>query len=173
MGRGTTKSNAARLDTAKKRAQVLELATAGFSFREIATKVGYAGPSGAYRAFQSGLRQIVQPRAEEYLQLEIARIDELVSVLWPLGKSGDLKAIDRLLKLMKRRAELLGLDAPQRVTAEVETTSQISTGPTIAELAELTDDPKGFREAYYQALSRQYGERLPYVVDEGQTLGGS
>lgn len=173
MGRGTAKSKAARLDTAQKRAQVLELATAGFSFREIATKVGYAGPSGAYRAFQSGLRQIVQPRAEEYLQLELSRIDELVSVLWPLGKGGDLKAIDRLLRLMKRRAELLGLDAPQRVTAEVETSSQMNSRSSIADIAKLTDDPEGFLIAYHKALKRMYGKRIPDVVFDGQRLGRS
>ena len=35
--------------------------------------------------------------------------------IWPAALAGDLFAIDRVLKVMSRRAKLLGLDQPKKV----------------------------------------------------------
>jgi hypothetical protein len=52
--------------------------------------------------------------AEDIKQLEIERLDELWLVLYPRMKGGELAAIDRGIRIMARRAALLGLDEPQR-----------------------------------------------------------
>jgi DNA-binding CsgD family transcriptional regulator len=52
--------------------------------------------------------------ALEVRQLEASRLDTLMVVLWKRALTGHEGAVDRVLKIMQRRAELLGLDVPQR-----------------------------------------------------------
>jgi hypothetical protein len=53
--------------------------------------------------------------------LELERLDALHAACWPAALAGHLRSIDTVLRIMRRRAALLGLDAPRRhhVTAEV------------------------------------------------------
>lgn len=46
-------------------------------------------------------------------QLDLDRVDAMIQVLWPQAQDGNLQAIDRLERMMKRRAEMLGTDAPE------------------------------------------------------------
>jgi hypothetical protein len=48
-------------------------------------------------------------------KLECERLDRLLLAVWSRALSGDLDALDRALALMKRRAALLGLDAPRKI----------------------------------------------------------
>lgn len=52
----------------------------------------------------------------------------LLAAIWKEAvEGGDLKAVDRILKIMERRAKLLGLDAPTKVAA---TTASGEDSPT-------------------------------------------
>ena len=42
-------------------------------------------------------------------------MDALQHAVWDKALDGDLSAMDRVIKIMDRRARLLGLDAPQQV----------------------------------------------------------
>lgn len=68
------------------------------------------------------LHNEIGENAVEVLELELQRLDDLLKGLWPLAarSNPDTKAVDRVLKIMERRARLLGLDAPDRheVTGE-------------------------------------------------------
>lgn len=46
--------------------------------------------------------------------LDVQRLELLISKIWVKATAGDLYAIDRLDKLLGRRAKLLGLDAPEK-----------------------------------------------------------
>lgn len=46
--------------------------------------------------------------------IQYARIEELITALWPDAKRGKWLAVDRLLGLLEREAKLLGLDAPTK-----------------------------------------------------------
>ncbi len=46
--------------------------------------------------------------------MEVTRLDQLLVAMWPKAMQGSGWAVDRCLGIMKRRAELLGLDAPTR-----------------------------------------------------------
>jgi hypothetical protein len=52
--------------------------------------------------------------ADELREIEANRLDRLFVVAWrrAMAKDGDLAAIDRALRIMERRARLLGLDQP-------------------------------------------------------------
>jgi hypothetical protein len=96
--------------TREKERRAVELAIAGMNLDQIAHEVGYADKSGAWRAIRRTLDRQEAAAVTELRALENARLDRLQTVLWPPAMRGDLKAIDRLLRLFERRAKLNGLD---------------------------------------------------------------
>ena len=52
--------------------------------------------------------------AEHVRTLELQRLDELMVQPYQAACRGDLRAVDAVLKIMDRRAQLLGLDAPRK-----------------------------------------------------------
>jgi hypothetical protein len=97
--------------------QALELRKAGVTYEVIAGQLGYANASGARKAVVSALKATLREPAAELRELELARLDAMLLPLWRRVQAGDEKAIDRALRIMERRARLLGLD---RKTAEGE-----------------------------------------------------
>lgn len=49
--------------------------------------------------------------------LDLARTDAMICAIWDAATAGNLDAIDRVDKLLTRRAKILGLDAPKRIDA--------------------------------------------------------
>jgi hypothetical protein len=47
--------------------------------------------------------------------LELQRLDALYLKAWEAVEEGDLPSIDRCLRIMERRAKLLGLDAAEKI----------------------------------------------------------
>lgn len=95
--------------------RALELRRAGKDYRTIAAEIGYANPGNAFKAVAQALKALVREPARHVLQLEVGRLDALLDRLWPHVdcETPDLKAVDRVVKVMERRAALLGLDAPK------------------------------------------------------------
>lgn len=127
---------AVSIDTATRRAYELDLRRRGKPYREIARlTIEHFGadslPKGyderyAYMDLKrelAHLREEVHDAAEDVLELELERLDRMLDALWDQLEHDDLdnrlSAIDRLLKVGRRRAELLGLDAPVRTETEV------------------------------------------------------
>jgi hypothetical protein len=102
-----------------KELKVLELRRAGFTFQRIAEEVGYATPSGAQRALERIMTRNVPQAPEEFRWQELDRLDRMQVALWPRAMKGDDRAIGTIVRLMERRARLVGIDAPQRIQAEV------------------------------------------------------
>jgi len=100
---------------AEKRRRALELRKAGADYEAIARQVGYASGSGAFKAIQAALKDVVREPAEEVRTIELERLDRIMLGLWKQATSGDARAVDRVLKIMERRAKLLGLDAPVKL----------------------------------------------------------
>lgn|SRR5690242_2331270 len=96
---------------AERALQALALRKEGASYEAIARQCGYASRSGAYQAVQRELRRMMQEPAEDVRQLELARLDDLYRAMAPKALKGDTWSVDRCLKIMERRAMLLGLDA--------------------------------------------------------------
>lgn len=106
----------ALLDT---EAKVVELRRAGLTWTTIAQQTGFAGASGAYKAYQRAAERMIRPNLEEHRDMEIDRLDRLQAAVWQSAASGNVKSIDAVLRIIDRRARLLGLDAPQKLQAEV------------------------------------------------------
>lgn len=113
----TPEQKAAELEA--KELKVLELRRAGFTFQRIAEEVGYATPSGAQRALERIMTRNLPQAPEEFRWQELDRLDRMQVALWPRAMKGDDRAINTIVRLMERRARLVGIDAPQRIQAEV------------------------------------------------------
>ncbi|MGQ9555903.1 MAG: hypothetical protein ACUVWR_17520 [Anaerolineae bacterium] len=101
-----------RIRTIERDQQALELRKAGVPYLEIAARLGWRSASTAHVAVTRALRRTLQEPADELRELEVARLDALLFAIWPQTSEGNLDAIDRALRIMERRAKLLGLDRP-------------------------------------------------------------
>ena len=94
-------------------ARAFELRKAGLSYRRIADQLGYSHE--AVRQDINGMLNTITTEtadnARELVALELARLDDMTVALWPEARHGDRKAIDSVLRIMERRAKLLGFDA--------------------------------------------------------------
>ena len=66
----------------------------------------------------AALKATLQEPADELRTLELERLDRLLLGVWGQAAKGNQGAVDRALKIMERRARLLGLDAPTKVQQE-------------------------------------------------------
>lgn len=110
-----SKTSQRRIQAHDRQIEALKLRTEGKSFPEIAQALGFSGPSGAFQAVETALRATLREPAAELRTLEVERLDELLKGLWATATAGDTTAVDRVLKIMERRAKLLGLDAPSKI----------------------------------------------------------
>lgn len=108
------KTSPKRVEVAQRRAQAIALRQAGLTYQIIAERLGYKTPAAAAQDVQRAMRGLVDQPAKELRDLEASRLDALQVSLWTQARRGDLGAVDRVLRIMRQRAELLGLNAPTR-----------------------------------------------------------
>ncbi len=105
------------LKTAEKKLKAFELRKAGWSYRQIATDLGVK-PQKVRDWIDEELRfyrDQCQESVQELVDIEAARCDELVKSLWEKAiDRSDVRAVETILKVMERKAKLLGLDAPEK-----------------------------------------------------------
>ena len=104
--------------TSLRRQQALELRLAGASYRQIAVRLGVSLPV-AWRHLQAALHETLEEPTQDVRQTELLRLDRLMMAHWPQAIGGDVAAADRVIKIMDRRARLLGLDLPAAVAVPV------------------------------------------------------
>ncbi|PSK95792.1 hypothetical protein CLV30_12844 [Haloactinopolyspora alba] len=92
-------------------AQVLDLREAGGSYRAIAKQLNISHEQVA-QDLSDALTEITREPAERVRDMELDRLDAMLLGLWSRARRGDLGAVDRVIKLMDRRAKYLGLDTP-------------------------------------------------------------
>ncbi len=92
--------------------KALQMRRDGADFDAIAEACGYSNRSGAYKAVMTALKKMMREPADELRSLELDRLDRLYTQMARKAEGGDEKAVDRCLRIMERRARLLGLDAP-------------------------------------------------------------
>jgi hypothetical protein len=115
MPRKPSAANVGAVKANEREAHALALRRAGVDYPTIARKVGFANAGGAWKAVHRGLQRTLRTAgSEEVRTLEVERLDQLQMGLWPDAIRGDVRAIDCVLRVMERRARLLGLDSPVR-----------------------------------------------------------
>jgi hypothetical protein len=134
----------------------LDLRASGMSLVKIGEELGIDRETAA-DLIEKGLHRLrrgTDAKADKVRALEIHRIDLLLGSLWPratdpkaagepiTGEDGEIvgygyspaqdKAVERITKLLERRARLLGLDAPTKHEID------IGTDPRVIEFVEMT-----------------------------------
>lgn len=128
------------LDTAQRDAEAARLRMLGVPLREISARLGFKTPSAAWKAIRRAIDAAPAEAGAALRQLEVEKLDGLERLMWAtIGKKRHLAqngkvvldpetsepvtddtpvfhATDKLLRIADRRAKLLGLDAPTRVS---------------------------------------------------------
>lgn len=109
MGTGPSKTGSGRAAATEKKVAALKLRAKGNSRDEIAAELD-VHPVTAWRYIRDAIAELPREPAEEVKALELERLDAMQAALWPKALRGNVTAIDRVLKIMERRAKYLGLD---------------------------------------------------------------
>jgi hypothetical protein len=134
------------VERAERTAKILELRKQGMTYREIGEYVGISMET-ARLTVQKVMQQYIEDAKDsqhEIIMLELLRLDDMLFAVYESARGGDLKAVDSVLKVMERRAKLLGLDA--QVTTR---TVQLSVTPE--QIQRMSDDE-------LQALIQQFDQ---------------
>jgi hypothetical protein len=115
------KSSVRRIRTTEKTLKALELRKRGMNYTQIGEKLG-CNRSTACRYVLSELENLAEKCREEAAHvrdLELHRLDELYLIAYhAISDGNDLAGIDRCLRIMERRAKLLGIDAAAKVDVQ-------------------------------------------------------
>lgn len=130
--------------------KALQLRLEGYSYGKIAEACG-VHKNAAWSAVQRALIRLqkqIDETAELVRRMELERLDLMLVPMMKMAIKGNQGAVDRALRIMERRARLLGLDAPQRmemrdVTKEEETLEEmLATAQMEAEQKLIEDGQK-------------------------------
>jgi len=109
----SSKSSPRRIEARERSARALELRKQGYTFEQIASALGYRGRQGAFESVMSALREEIREPAAELRSLDLERMDALWRAQYPAAVAGDVVALNACLRILERRAKLLGLDAKE------------------------------------------------------------
>ncbi len=172
-----------KLRAIQRQQRVLELATAGWTYQMIADEVGYANKSGVLKALRAALKRTVAGPAQNYRDVQLNQILELMREIRPYTLARTVKKktkvgnktvtedvllppnpeyIDRVDRLMKRMAALLGLDKQVHKT-------QLSNDPKnpVNPPQDRTQVQKDFA-AWFSTLPEQFQESYLNAPDTGK-----
>lgn len=110
------RNTGSRIAAEERRRIALELRKAGATFEQIGKSLGIRKQS-AHELVAKALKEAETKTAETAAQvkaLELMRLDDLLKGLWPAASKGNPQSVEKALKVMERRAKLLGLDAPTK-----------------------------------------------------------
>ncbi|MEC3853459.1 hypothetical protein [Paenarthrobacter ureafaciens] len=112
-------------------ARAVQLKTAGKTYDEIATEVGYTNRSAARKAVVRALERRPAESVEEMRTVEGLRLDMLTASVWKIINDPEatfdeqIKAINAAVRISDSRAKLFGLYAPVKVEAKGNTTMTV------------------------------------------------
>ncbi|MFD6400808.1 sigma factor-like helix-turn-helix DNA-binding protein [Nocardia sp. NPDC060249] len=115
--------------TQENRKRALELRMKGKSQAEIAEELDVS-TSTVSRYISTAVADITRETADEYLQLELSRLDAMLAAIWPdiIGDGeGKTWLIDRALAIMDQRAKLTGTYK----TAELKAIAEVKGGVAV------------------------------------------
>ena len=128
-----SKTSPRRIAAVEKQWKAVQLRKAGTPFELIAKELGYKSRQHAFYSVQAALRKILQEPSDELRTLDVQRLDTMIQQLWlfvvaptvkavPIGggnvamqvwDEAKFHAVTAVLRVMDRRAKLLGLDAKE------------------------------------------------------------
>jgi hypothetical protein len=129
-------------EVAAKYREVVRLRTLGVTFDDIAERVGYNSRGGAHDAYRAAIKWWASTPVDEARALEDERLEHLWrSVMARLQVAQNrpepdtaevVTVLNTAVNVMKRKASLLGLDAPRQVEL-----AGVNGGPIATDVGEL------------------------------------
>lgn len=113
----TSKLAPVRLRNQMKVLKAIELRLQGRRWEDIARESGFSCKANAWRAVNAWYDQRqaeIAEGVEQCRRLDVDRLDRMLVALSDRIEAGETRAIDTALRVLERRARLLGLDAPAR-----------------------------------------------------------
>lgn len=123
-----SKAAADIVESTEQEVKALELRRAGASYRAIGKALG-CSVAMAHKYVARAMKRLIgkcEERAEEVRTLELDRLDAMLMGLWPNATKGNPQAVAQVLRIMERRATMLGLDA-QKNQDDADMADQIQT----------------------------------------------
>jgi len=151
----------------QRESEIVELRTEGFVWREIAQRVNMS-TAGVAKAYDRALTRIIAPSLERHRTTELDRLDILQRVYWQPAINGNLRAADFVLRVIEKRAKLLGLDAPIKIQTEVVTYDGTDLDAEVERFARLIEAGT-LRESSDIATITQLTDQGEQVDMEAQT----
>ena len=108
--------------------EVVRMRRGGLTFDQIAERL-HMTPGAVYTAWVNGNARTHLEHADAIRKTEEDRLDIAQAAIWAKVVRGEIPAVLALLRIMERRAALLGLDSPEEARGE---------GVTSDEFARLT-----------------------------------
>jgi hypothetical protein len=137
-------------------ARAFEFRARGMTFREIASEME-CSVSTVYEAVTEGAKLLLREHeADTEIASMLARNDAGVVSIWDAYRRGDYKAHEAMDRLEKRRALLLGLNAPVKIAVKGEVTVTIEDTAERARglLAEIEAFRQGVNDASLNGHAR-------------------
>lgn len=116
MASGRQKTSPPAVRKAVGQAQAVQLRIQGYTYQTIAEHIGITKGT-AHKWVSQAMRASAEASERDALSelgVDLARIDIAMKKVMALVERSDLAAVDRLIRLIDRRAKLLGLDATDR-----------------------------------------------------------
>lgn len=113
-GRGRSTLSPVVLQSMLRGAKALEMRQAGKNLDEIAKALGYATTEAVGKLIRRSLDRLLIEPSEAVRDIELTRLDRLLASIWDIATNPESKnqfrAIDRVLAIMRQRAELTGIN---------------------------------------------------------------
>ena len=111
------KTSQRTIEARERRTKAVALRKMGWSYGRISVQLGMT-KSSVHKAVTKALtdaQEHLNGEADILRTQELDRLDDLQSFFWADASKGNPKANAQILKVMERRAKLLGLDAPTKI----------------------------------------------------------
>ena len=108
-----SKAAADIVESTEQEVKALELRRAGASYRAIAKALN-CSVAMAHKYVARAMRRLIskcEEQAAEVRTLELDRLDAMLMGLWPNATKGNPQAVAQVLRIMERRASMLGIDS--------------------------------------------------------------
>jgi len=99
--------------------ECIRLRRTGMTFDEIAIAVGYANSGGAQKAYERGMGRLVHDDVKAERARMMDQLDMMLNAHWARSMAGNPDHTNTVLRVLERRARLLGLDMPIRTELTV------------------------------------------------------
>lgn len=107
---GTSGTGPESIARRERMAEALEMRKTGMSYRQIAARLDVS-ISTAHEYVTTALAEVTKEPAATLLAIELERLESWLYAIEPAISEGDLKAIDRGIRISQRIGKLTGLDA--------------------------------------------------------------